>query len=111
MKTLKKKGHLSGKVTCYETAWDACRACVWMALEYMEGGDIQSLLVQRASLHQGPLPADFLRSARLPSSKAIDTSGLRNGSESQVGHPNPGKMNENERKSMRIHRSAVNFKL
>lgn len=48
-------------VTCYETSWDAGRAAVWMALEYMEGGDIQSVLAQRLSARAGPLGGNFVR--------------------------------------------------
>ncbi|CAJ1341201.1 unnamed protein product [Effrenium voratum] len=49
-------------VSCFEVSWDAERASVVMALEYMDGGDIQSVLARRRSSSAGPLPAGFVRS-------------------------------------------------
>jgi len=68
---LKRFGHHPNIVTCYENAWDAGRSVVWMALEYMEGGDIQSVLAHRVSCNEGPLEATFLRSVLVAIGSAL----------------------------------------
>jgi len=48
-------------VTCYEMCWDSERAIVWLALEYMDGGDIQGVLTSRRAAGEDPFDALFLR--------------------------------------------------
>jgi len=48
-------------VTCYEMCWDSHRAIVWLALEYMDGGDIQAVLTSRRASGSIPFDAMFVR--------------------------------------------------
>eukprot|EP00930_Biecheleria_cincta_P005952 TRINITY_DN106915_c0_g1_i1.p1 TRINITY_DN106915_c0_g1~~TRINITY_DN106915_c0_g1_i1.p1 ORF type:complete len:468 (-),score=88.03 TRINITY_DN106915_c0_g1_i1:38-1441(-) len=48
-------------VTCYDMCWDAERAIVWLALEYMDGGDIQAVLSNRRASAGEPFEACFVR--------------------------------------------------
>lgn len=48
-------------VTCYDMCWDAERAIVWLALEYMDGGDIQAVLSNRRASGSQPFEASFVR--------------------------------------------------
>jgi len=48
-------------VTCYEMCWDSERAIVWLALAYMDGGDIQAVLTSRRAACEDPFDALFLR--------------------------------------------------
>lgn len=48
-------------VTCYDMCWDAERAIVWLALEYMDGGDIQAVLSNRRASGSEPIEACFVR--------------------------------------------------
>lgn len=68
---LKRLGHHPNIVTCYESAWDAGRSAMWMALQYMEGGDIQSVLAQRVSSKEGPLEGAFVRSVLVAIASAL----------------------------------------
>lgn len=68
---LKRLGHHPNIVTCYESAWDAGRSAMWMALQYMEGGDIQSVLAQRVSSKEGPLEGGFVRSVLVAIASAL----------------------------------------
>eukprot|EP00931_Biecheleriopsis_adriatica_P004493 TRINITY_DN106151_c0_g1_i1.p1 TRINITY_DN106151_c0_g1~~TRINITY_DN106151_c0_g1_i1.p1 ORF type:complete len:721 (-),score=123.24 TRINITY_DN106151_c0_g1_i1:53-2215(-) len=48
-------------VRCYEAQLDAARHVVWLALELMDGGDVQSLIDARRQMEQPPFEAHFVR--------------------------------------------------
>lgn len=48
-------------VTCHDVCWDAERRLVWLALDYMDGGDLQSLLGARRHSGEPPPEAPFVR--------------------------------------------------
>jgi serine/threonine protein kinase len=49
-------------VSCYEVCWDSERAVVWLSLDYMDGGDLQTVLNnRRAADNPTPLEASFVR--------------------------------------------------
>lgn len=48
-------------VSCYEVCWDAYRFVVWFALDYMDGGDVQTLIAARRAAAKPPVEARFVR--------------------------------------------------
>lgn len=48
-------------VTCHDVAWEAERHVVWLALDYMDGGDLQSVVDSRRRASEPPLEAPFMR--------------------------------------------------
>lgn len=48
-------------VQCEEVQWDAPRQTVWLALEYMNGGDVQELIEARRQAGRQPFDAHFMR--------------------------------------------------
>jgi len=48
-------------VTCHQVCWDEERRMVWLALDFMDGGDLQTLIEQRRRGGESPPEAPFLR--------------------------------------------------
>ncbi|CAK0816049.1 unnamed protein product [Prorocentrum cordatum] len=48
-------------VSCLDVCWDAGRSVVWIALDYMNGGDLQSVIDSRRNSHEPPPDAGFVR--------------------------------------------------
>lgn len=48
-------------VRCFEAQWNAERYVVWLALEYMDGGDVQNLIDSRRQAEEQPFEAHFVR--------------------------------------------------
>mmetsp|Transcript_53491 Transcript_53491/g.153511 ORF Transcript_53491/g.153511 Transcript_53491/m.153511 type:complete len:523 (+) Transcript_53491:148-1716(+) len=48
-------------VTCHEVRWDSVRRVVWFALDFMDGGDLQSLIEHRKRSAEQPPEAAFVR--------------------------------------------------
>jgi len=48
-------------VTCHEVCWDEARNAVWLALDYMDGGDLQGLIDDNRRSGQQPMEAAFVR--------------------------------------------------
>lgn len=48
-------------VRCFETQLDKARHVVWLALELMDGGDVQSLIDSRRQAEEGPFEPQFVR--------------------------------------------------
>lgn len=48
-------------VSCHDVCWDAERRVVWIALDHMNGGDLQSVIDSRRNSHQQPPGVSFVR--------------------------------------------------
>lgn len=48
-------------VTCHDVRWDSIRRVVWFALDFMDGGDLQSLIEHRRRSGELPPEAAFIR--------------------------------------------------
>eukprot|EP00929_Paragymnodinium_shiwhaense_P049178 TRINITY_DN24823_c0_g1_i1.p1 TRINITY_DN24823_c0_g1~~TRINITY_DN24823_c0_g1_i1.p1 ORF type:complete len:544 (+),score=110.75 TRINITY_DN24823_c0_g1_i1:106-1737(+) len=48
-------------VTCHDVCWDAERRVVWFALDYMDGGDVHSIINSRRHAREPPPDARFVR--------------------------------------------------
>jgi len=48
-------------VTCHEMRWDPTRSVVWLALDYMDGGDLNSHIQAQRRFGAAPPPAEFQR--------------------------------------------------
>ncbi|CAE8682959.1 unnamed protein product, partial [Polarella glacialis] len=48
-------------VKCFEAHWDDDRRVVWLALELMDGGDVQCLIDQRRQVLERPFEPHFVR--------------------------------------------------
>mmetsp|Transcript_76487 Transcript_76487/g.216251 ORF Transcript_76487/g.216251 Transcript_76487/m.216251 type:complete len:412 (-) Transcript_76487:238-1473(-) len=48
-------------VSCHEVCWEPVRNVVWFALDYMDGGDIQSMIDARRRNGEPPPDTDFVR--------------------------------------------------
>lgn len=58
-------------VSCHEVCWDAVRNVVWFALDYMDGGDIQSLIDTRRRAGDPPPDTQFVRRVFLAVGSAL----------------------------------------
>jgi len=59
-------------VLCHEMGWDASKSVVWLSLDLMDGGDVQSIIDARRKTGQPPPESKFVRQVLAAVGSALD---------------------------------------